>query len=242
MRLVIWNCAMKFDQKYRELLGLRPDVAIISECAELNVLARKAPDFIPTSTVWHGENPSKGLAVFSFGNYQLTTSRDPQTDLKYVLPVDVHGPMNFKLLATWAFMGRNDMKDGKDPGPLLRSTFTYEAEIKSGNTIMAGDFNNHPRWDRPKNPRNFADFLSRMDDLGMTSAYHKIYGLPMGEETVPTHFWRDRKINPKTNFHIDYIFAPELWVTSDAQCEVGKHKEWHHLSDHVPMVLELGHK
>jgi hypothetical protein len=33
MRIVAWNCNMAFDRKVEDLLALRLDVAVISECA-----------------------------------------------------------------------------------------------------------------------------------------------------------------------------------------------------------------
>ena len=241
MRLVVWNCAMKFDQKHSALMRLRPDIAIIPECAKPEVLSVKAAGFRPTSVVWCGDNSNKGLAVFSFGHYRLKPTGERDPSLKYVLPVDVEGPTTFKVLATWAFMGKNDMRSNIDPGPLLRSTFIYEDALKSGRTLMAGDYNNHVRWDRPRNPRNFANYLARMDALGLMSAYHALHGEQVGEEKAQTHFWRDRKVNTATNFHIDYIFAPKSWLALPAKCEVGSHADWcgTGLSDHVPLVLEF---
>ena len=232
---------MKFDQKYQALMQLRPDIAIVPECAKPEVLSAKAQGFRPTSTVWCGDSANKGLSVFAFGDYRLEPGGPRDPSLKYVMPVDVKGPTSLKVLATWAFMGKNDMQNALDPGPLLRSTFIYEDELKAGRTIMAGDYNNHVRWDRPRNPRNFGDYLARMEALGLASAYHELHGEPVGKETAQTHFWRDRKINSATNFHIDYIFAPKAWLASNALCEIGSHSDWcgNGLSDHVPVVMEF---
>ena len=45
MRIVTWNCAMKLDAKYEQLMSLRPDIAVIPECAEPDILRKKAPNF-----------------------------------------------------------------------------------------------------------------------------------------------------------------------------------------------------
>ena len=48
MRLVTWNCNMVFDRKYQALERLRPDIAVIPECANPDILRRKAPLFKPS--------------------------------------------------------------------------------------------------------------------------------------------------------------------------------------------------
>jgi len=35
MRLLIWNCAMALHRKFDAMLRLRPDVAVVCECAQL---------------------------------------------------------------------------------------------------------------------------------------------------------------------------------------------------------------
>ena len=42
MRLVSWNCRSGFHRKLDSLATLAPDVAIVSECANLEILASKA--------------------------------------------------------------------------------------------------------------------------------------------------------------------------------------------------------
>ena len=34
MRIVAWNCNMALDRKIDALLALKPDIAIVAECAE----------------------------------------------------------------------------------------------------------------------------------------------------------------------------------------------------------------
>ena len=49
MRLVAWNCNMALHRKVDALRALRPDVAVISECATPAILAeRSVVDWIET--------------------------------------------------------------------------------------------------------------------------------------------------------------------------------------------------
>src|SRR4051812_7895168 len=71
LRVVVWNANMAVHRKLDLLVeSLRPDIAIIPECATEDVLRRKGglllPDF---SMAWVGTNPNKGLGVFGFGEY-----------------------------------------------------------------------------------------------------------------------------------------------------------------------------
>jgi hypothetical protein len=45
MKIVAWNCNMGFHKKYESLLALKPDVAIIPECANTDLIKKSATDF-----------------------------------------------------------------------------------------------------------------------------------------------------------------------------------------------------
>jgi exodeoxyribonuclease-3 len=98
MKLAIWNCNMAFDRKHPALMNLKPDVAIVLECANLEVLRTKAPDFRPSDAVWVGENKNKGLAVFAFNGFKLNLAPEHDPSLKYILPIEVSDPIEFDLL------------------------------------------------------------------------------------------------------------------------------------------------
>ncbi len=71
MRLVAWNCNMALHRKFDALLALRPDIAIISECAEPSRLRRQSRlDWIENDPIWIGSKATKGLAVFAFNGYR----------------------------------------------------------------------------------------------------------------------------------------------------------------------------
>jgi exodeoxyribonuclease III len=74
MRIVIWNCNMALHTKYEHLLALAPDIAVIPECANINVMREKAPNFLPASSIWIGDSRQKGLGVFTFGTYRAEQS------------------------------------------------------------------------------------------------------------------------------------------------------------------------
>ena len=70
MRLVTWNCNMAFDRKYQALERLRPDIAVIRECANPDILRRKAPMFKPSDMQWVGVPPKQGPRSICFQRVQ----------------------------------------------------------------------------------------------------------------------------------------------------------------------------
>lgn len=240
MRLVTWNCNMALHEKWAELLALKPDVAIIPECADLDRLRALTPLFVPQEAVWIGDNPTKGLGVFGFNGYGLTLLPDFTPDLRHIAPVSVSGPTRFNLLAVWAFNNSGSVSRLGDQGPLLQALDRYGAYLTAGPAIVAGDFNNHVIWDKPRKANNHANAVSRLSEFGLVSAYHASRGVGQGEETEPTHYWRDRKKDGPT-YHIDYVFYPEAWQAGVREVSIGTFEDWtgRKLSDHVPIVVDL---
>jgi hypothetical protein len=58
---------MGVHKKIDELLSLRPDLLILPECAEPDVLREKAPHFTFSDCEWSGNKKHKGLGSLSGG-------------------------------------------------------------------------------------------------------------------------------------------------------------------------------
>ena len=86
MKVVTWNCRGGFHSKWERLLALKPDIAIVQECAEPDMLRRKAPNFSYRNCDWHGTVPSKGLAIFSFGDWSLARDSTWNVEFHHFLP------------------------------------------------------------------------------------------------------------------------------------------------------------
>lgn len=241
MRIVSWNCNMAMHRKADALLALKPDIAVVSECAEPFQLGKKSQtDWLESEPVWIGQNPAKGLAVFGFNGYHPCLSESYSTRLRYVAPVHISGPNNFNLLAVWAQNASAGITRKRQPGPLRLALSKYREFLTSMPSVVAGDWNSNAIWDKPGwriNHMAKVDILARM---GLVSAYHEITGDQQGQEIVPTLYWRNRtKYGP--TYHIDYIFMPRDWVTDVEHFSIGSFEEWcgNGLSDHVPIVLSV---
>jgi hypothetical protein len=241
MRLVAWNCAMALHRKFKALMTLEPDIAIVAECAAPALLAERIDlGRVCGTPVWIGENPHKGLAVFAFNGYRVQLSDIYRPRLRFLAPVAIAGPMTFHLLAVWAQNMSGGIRRKRQPGPLRLALNHYRDFLTSAPTVVAGDFNNNVIWDRPGWRINHAAALARLAECGLVSAYHEIRGEVHGREMTPTHYWRDRCKDGPT-YHIDYIFLPKTWLGVSCRVEVGRFEDWCGLglSDHMPLVLDL---
>jgi hypothetical protein len=94
---------MGFHGKYEHLFSLNPDIAIIPECANIERLTKQASAFKPSSAIWIGDNPKKGLGAFTFGQFRAVLSTDYVDGLcPFIAPIEIHWPISFNLLAVWA--------------------------------------------------------------------------------------------------------------------------------------------
>lgn len=231
---------MAFHRKLDALMSLHPDVAVISECANPEAFKKKVALPSDAQVVWIGENPNKGLAVIGFNGFEVSlhTSFEPQ--IKFIAPVCVRGELTFDLLAVWAKNTKEEGWSAREKAPFLKAIDKYRQLLQGSNSIVAGDFNNHVRWDKPNHINNHANAIAELEVLGLTSAYHADRAVPHGQESEPTIFWRDRTKNGPS-YHIDYVFVPNKWVKSMSEMSVGSYEDWcaTKLSDHVPLVVEI---
>jgi exodeoxyribonuclease-3 len=238
MRIVAWNCNGGFHRKIGALMELRPDVAVISECAEPELLATRGdlPE-MSSAPVWVGDDPNKGLGVFAFGDTELLLDDRFDPALRWIAPVAVRRGFCLNLLAVWA---DNSGRRKAVAGPMRESLGRYGDFLREQPALLAGDFNNNVFWDKPSWAMNHEIVVDMLADLGMVSGYHAHRREAQGDETEPTHYWRDRKKDGPT-YHIDYIFLPEAWLPAMTAFEVGCFEDWcgNGLSDHVPLTIDL---
>ena len=242
---------MAFRRKLEPLLSLQPDIAVISECAQPEIVREKIKDkadLLPPAAdiVWIGSNKHKGLAILAFNGYSIQLSSDYDPKLRFIAPVEIWRPENesgeadYHLLGAWAMHANDGIRKKAQAGPLRESLDIYAGFLMSKPSVAAGDFNNNVFWDKPGWAINFEDTVARFDQLGLISAYHAVMNEAQGDESIPTHYWRDRKKDGPT-YHIDFIFIPKDWESHINQFEVGTFEDWcgSKLSDHVPLVIDI---
>jgi len=232
---------MALHRKKDALLSLKPDIAVVCECAKPEILAeRGAADWIESEPVWIGNNPNKGLGVFAFNGFTARLHEPFFPTLQNIAPVHISGPVAFNLLAAWAQNLSGGVTRKHQLGPLRRSFTKYSDFFAADRVVVAGDLNNNAIWDRPGWRVNHMTKVAILEKMGLRSVYHERTGDPQGEERTPTHYWRDRKKDGPT-YHIDYIFLPEAWLGAVTDFRVGTFEDWcgNGLSDHVPLVVDI---
>jgi exodeoxyribonuclease-3 len=227
---------MALHTKCAYLTELRPDIAVVPECAEPDILRKKAAGFAFADCEWAGQSEHKGLGVFSFNGYSLR--RHSSWDRKYhlFLPIEVRGPANFNLLAVWAFNHRVPATVTPNPKTTREAVIHYASFLGSGDGVVAGDFNASVFWDRDDGVGSFRALDTTLSDLGLVSAYHARRLVPLGEEPEKTHFWQR---SPKQLFHIDYAYIPKRWMRGVEDVTVGDAATWITRSDHAPLVVDV---
>jgi exonuclease III len=241
MRVVAWNCSMALDRKFDVLLETEPDVAIVCECAHpTRFRARAKLHRLEHDPVWIGQNPNKGLAVFTFNGYTARLSKPYYQTLQYIAPVHISGPVECNVLAVWAQNASGGVSRKSQRGPFQTALIRYKRFLADRPSIVAGDLNSNAIWDKPGWRHNHMAAVDTLKGLGLVSAYHIIHGEPHGRETIPTLYWRDRRKDGPT-YHIDYVFLPHRWIDRVRGLSVGTFADWcgSGLSDHVPIVVDL---
>lgn len=232
---------MALHRKVEALLSQKPDIAVVSECARPDILAeRGVTDLEACSVLWMGENPHKGLGIFAFNDFTVSRVQPFYPTLRFVLPARIEGPRTFNLLAVWAQNASAGITRKHQSGPLRRALTKYKTFIDSGPTVIGGDWNSNAIWDKPGWRINHMSKVNLLEGMGLYSAYHAFHEEEHGCETIPTHYWRDRRIDGPT-YHIDYVFAPLPWLRNTKEFEIGTFDDWigNGLSDHVPLIIDF---
>lgn len=130
---------MAMHRKLDRLVSLRPDIAVLPECASPATTSAKPVYSRATSHAWMGDQPTKGLAVLSFGDWRLTPL-PIAGDARFILPLQVDGPLPFRLLAVWT--------QAPDYVEHTHAALTALGPgFFSAPTVIAGDLNSNSIWD-----------------------------------------------------------------------------------------------
>jgi exonuclease III len=233
LRIVTWNCNMALRLKFDRLRSLRPDVAVVQECADPDAAGKGwHPDC--TSYDWIGFNPDKGLGIFTFGDLALTRHPSYSETYALYLPEVVSGRCRFNLLGLWTADPRKIPAGAThDPAAALQY---YRSFLAAEPSIVAGDFNRLPQQMsvRRNGPgSSVGDVLARAGLINADYAMSHASGQPALRRT---HF-HQRKFS--RGFVVDYIFIPAAQAAHLAAFEVGDPHDWITWSDHVPLVAEF---
>lgn len=233
MKIITWNCSMAFRKKAAPILAHKPDILVIPECEHPRKL--KFNDGIPkpADILWFGENPNKGIGIFSFSDFRFKLIRSHNPDLKMIIPISVTGKnVKFTLLAIWA--NHPTDPDGRYIEQVWKAIHHYKRFLSNKQTILIGDFNSNTIWDRKYRVGNHSHVVDHLQKKGITSSYHLYYKQIQGSEQHPTYYLYRHKEKP---YHIDYCFVSGDLANKIQSVEIGDFDLWKAFSDHVPVMV-----
>jgi exodeoxyribonuclease-3 len=234
MKLITWNCNMAFRNKAEFILKHKPDILVVPECERPDKFLFARKKLQSKDAVWFGNNPNKGLGVFSYGDCKLRLLDTHNDKLKIILPIEVSGAIDFTLFAIWA------NNPGDPDGAYVEQTWKaldhYAPLLQSTRTVLMGDFNSNTIWDRPRRIGNHSHVVSRLAEKNIQSCYHLHHRQEQGKEKHPTQFMYRHKDKP---YHLDYCFASADMTARLQNVQVGRHSYWSQFSDHVPVIVSF---
>lgn len=236
MNIIHWNCQCAFRKKNERILSHSPDIMVVAECEHPDKLKFGKLTPKPSGYLWFGDNPNKGLAVFSYSDYSLKVMDlyDPQ--YRYVIPIEVtSGGVSYIMFAVWA-MGNPKEPDKSYIGQVWLAMNHYKDLLNEESVILIGDFNSNAIWDRKARVGNHTDVVNLLANEGIHSLYHRSSQTLHGEEKDHTFFMYRKREKP---YHIDYCFLSEQLISPSTTLEIGTYDEWCGLSDHVPLMMQM---
>ena len=94
---------MAFRKKAKFILTEQPDILVVPECENPDKLIFANNLYKPTDLFWFGQNPNKGLGVFSYSDFKIELLSMHNPEFRYVVPLSVSSDkINLTIFAIWA--------------------------------------------------------------------------------------------------------------------------------------------
>jgi exonuclease III len=233
VRLISWNCQGAFRKKYSLIARFKPDLAVIQECEDPHRIPWKM-GCPPNEAVWCGDNPTRGLGIFSWAGLTFQPLEQIDETIRYCLPLQVRGSRPMNLIAVWA-MDHRDRRLSYS-AQIYQAIAIYREFIQSAETLFVGDFNSSKKTTPRSRIGNHATLTTALEDFWLVSAYHHFFHEKQGKELHGT-FYRGRK--PDKPAHIDFAYIPVAWLRVLRRVQVGDPTAWLEHSDHCPLIVDV---
>jgi len=237
LKVISWNCNMAFRKKLEVISEENPDILIIPESENPKKFKLKEGVRKPEYAFWYGENPNKGIGIYTYNKYKINILKDHNPEFRFIVPLLIsHQEIEFILLAIWC----QKPEKGDNYGIHTWNAIKYYSELlKNDKIIIAGDFNSSSIWDKPNREANHTNIVNYLSDKGIVSTYHKFYNEEQGKEKIATLFLHRKYNRP---YHIDFCFASKYFIQRIINVEVGNYEKWTNYSDHNPIMVDFNLK
>ncbi|WP_292608607.1 endonuclease/exonuclease/phosphatase family protein [Methanobrevibacter sp. UBA188] len=231
MKIVSWNCASKFREKYTSIIEEDADIYVICECEDpARAKVKEYVEFAGDNYFWTGDLHYKGLGIFAKDRIKLEKLAEYcDTPFKNFIALRVND--SFNLLGVWAMPKYVEM---------IHDYFDANSDLFDDNLIICGDFNSNAIWnnqhktkDSEGNAKDQTNLNKKLNKKGLFSAYHDLTSEKQGKETQYTFYLNWNLDKP---YHIDYVYAAKDRVIG---FKIGDANKWIELSDHVPITFEI---
>lgn len=217
---------MAFGRKRELIQTLKPDLLILQECSQADVLKTEAP-----FKLWVGTNKHKGLGIIGFAEHDYKIDESYTNDLPWFIPLQITD-IDLQILAVWACVKTPQLRHVRVTHAAIDH---YQQFIRNAPTIVAGDFNSNTIWDKLHSNKTHSLVVERLHNFGLESLYHYQTHEQQGLETTPTlYMYR----NPEKGYHIDFMFVKDSLLARSLM-EIGKPESWLSESDHMPVVMDV---
>ncbi|MBE7123132.1 endonuclease/exonuclease/phosphatase family protein [Bacillus cereus] len=234
MKLVTWNAAMRFRDKIEKILPFTADILVIPECEAPEKWRASKYQKAIEQFLWFGDNPNKGIGIITLNDtYQIELHPSYKKDFRYIIPLIVTGEQDFILFAVWSQNTKN--RYDSYIGQIYKALEYYEPLLQEP-CIIVGDWNSNKIFDHIKRVGTHSEVVELLKGVGIMSAYHYHFNEEHGQESRPTHYFRKEKARP---FHIDFLFASEIFLKQLSFFEIGSFEKWIKFSDHIPISTEF---
>lgn len=231
MKIVSWNCAGAFREKYTSIIEEDADIYVICECEDpARAKVKEYIEFAGDNYFWTGDLHYKGLGIFAKDNIKLE-KLDEYCDTEFKNFIALRVNDSFNLLGVWAMPEYVEM---------IHDYFDANNDLFDENLVMCGDFNSNVIWnnehktkDDEGNAKDQTNLNIKLNNKGLISTYHDLNNEKQGKETQYTFYIYRHLDKP---YHIDYVYAGKDVVTD---LKIGDADKWIELSDHVPLTFEI---
>ena len=231
MKIVSWNCAGAFREKYTSIIEEDADIYVICECEDpARAKVKEYVEFAGDNYFWTGNLHYKGLGIFAKDNIKLE-KLDEYCDTEFKNFIALRVNDSFNLLGVWAMPEYVEM---------IHDYFDTNENLFDENLVMCGDFNSNVIWnnehktkDDEGNAKDQTNLNIKLNNKGLVSAYHDLNNEKQGKETQYTFYIYRHLDKP---YHIDYVYAGKNVVTD---LKIGDADKWIEYSDHVPLTFKI---